>query len=333
MDAGFQAKFKPFESPSTRDFSDAKVNNPNGPAVDANATPKVQFKDLMLNSNDEMARTREAQKNGNGLHLAKSDEEFSNMMAAKINQENLRKPQNQLDKEAFLKLFVTQMRNQDPLNPDDSAEMAAQLAQFHGLEQMMNVNKNLEKIQTDANLGRAVGLVSFVGKEVQLDNGKLSIAGGKMTSNAVVHLKTPSTKTTLEIRDGAGVVKAQAELGLMAAGDNKLDWSGKGVDGKPLQDGIYTFDVVAADDKGQPVDANIVSTVKVTGVDLHEGGGSFFTDVGKVGLTDVTAVGDNGFTKPGQMVAAVAQTATGMPQPGSMEIPVPQQSPKPETTP
>jgi len=324
MDAGFQAKFKPFESPASRDYSDAKVSSPNADAVDANETPKVSFKDLLLNSNDEMARAREAQKNGNGMRLAKSDAEFAEMMASKINQENLRKPQNQLDKEAFLKLFVTQMRNQDPLNPDDSAEMAAQLAQFHGLEQMMNVNKNLEKIQTDANMGRAVGLVSFVGKEVQLDNGRLNIAGGKLTSNAVVHLNAPSTKTTLEVRDGAGVVQAQAELGFMPAGDSKLEWSGRGLDGKPIADGIYTFNVLAGDSKGQSLEANVVSTVKVTGVDLHEGGGSFFTEVGKVSLNDVAAVGDNGFAKPGQLLANIAQTSTGAQATGGMEIPVDQ---------
>mgnify|MGYP000324020972 FL=1 len=50
---------------------------------------------------------------------------------------------NSLDKEAFLKLLVTQLANQNPLNPVEDKEFIAQLAQFSALEQMQNLNKNL----------------------------------------------------------------------------------------------------------------------------------------------------------------------------------------------
>lgn len=50
---------------------------------------------------------------------------------------------NSLDKEAFLKLLVTQLANQNPLNPVEDKEFIAQLAQFSSLEQMQNLNKNL----------------------------------------------------------------------------------------------------------------------------------------------------------------------------------------------
>ncbi len=53
---------------------------------------------------------------------------------------------NSLDKEAFLKLLVTQLANQNPLNPVEDKEFIAQLAQFSALEQMQNLNKNLISI-------------------------------------------------------------------------------------------------------------------------------------------------------------------------------------------
>src|SRR5438876_921308 len=56
----------------------------------------------------------------------------------------VRRAHNTLDKDDFLKLMLTQMKNQDPMNPLQSHEMAAQLAQFTSLEQLFNVNKNLE---------------------------------------------------------------------------------------------------------------------------------------------------------------------------------------------
>ena len=298
MNAATEAKFKPFESPATRDFSDAKVNAPDAAkAVDGGAPDKASFRDILLNSNDDTARERVAQKNGDQLRMAKSDDEFAKMMAAKANQGVTRKPQNELDKDAFLKLFVTQMRNQDPMSPDNSSQMAAQLAQFHGLEQMMNVNKNLEKMQNDEALGRAVTLLNFVGKDIKLDNGKLMVEGGKVATDASFKLDNESVKTILEVRDGAGVVVASKDLGHVAPGETKLEWSGGNKNGKPLSDGAYTFSIQATDMQGQTLAAPVSSTLQVTGVDLHDGGGSFYTAVGKVGVREVASVGSQGYSK------------------------------------
>ncbi|MDO9573689.1 MAG: flagellar hook capping FlgD N-terminal domain-containing protein [Candidatus Contubernalis sp.] len=52
----------------------------------------------------------------------------------------------ELDKNAFLQLLVTQLRYQDPLNPQDNSEFMAQMAQFTSLEQLQNLNDNMEKL-------------------------------------------------------------------------------------------------------------------------------------------------------------------------------------------
>ena len=309
MDPAIQAKFKPPEPPRGRDFSDQAVKDA-GPAQDGNPANRVNFRDLLLNSNDDVARQRVAQKNGDQLRAAKSDADFAKMLTDRANQGNLRKPQNELDKDAFLKLFVTQMRNQDPLNPDNSAQMAAQLAQFHGLEQMMNVNKNLEKMQTEAAVGRAVGLIGFVGKDVHLDNGKLFVSKGKVATDAVMKLAGPANQVSLELRDGSGSVVATKALGPMNAGEHKVEWEGKGKDGKPLLDGAYTFSVMATDMRGQAVAAPITSTVKITGVDLKDPGGAFYTPLGKIGVTEVAAVGDN---LPGDKAEAKVKEPSALP--------------------
>ncbi|HSH50732.1 MAG TPA: flagellar hook capping FlgD N-terminal domain-containing protein [Bacteroidales bacterium] len=56
------------------------------------------------------------------------------------------KNNNDLDKDAFLRLLTTQLSNQDPLNPIEDREFIAQLAQFTSLEQMQNLNKNFETL-------------------------------------------------------------------------------------------------------------------------------------------------------------------------------------------
>ncbi len=67
-----------------------------------------------------------------------------------------RKPSNELDKDAFLKLLLTQMQYQDPLNPTDDKQFIAQMAQFTSLEQMQNVNKSVVQIQAYSMMGKYV---------------------------------------------------------------------------------------------------------------------------------------------------------------------------------
>lgn len=67
-----------------------------------------------------------------------------------------RVPSNEMDKDAFLQLLVTQMKYQDPLNPMDNQQMLAQLAQFSALEQMQNVSSMTEKQMATDLVGKFV---------------------------------------------------------------------------------------------------------------------------------------------------------------------------------
>ena len=295
MDGKLQARINPPSAPGTFTVGQGKVSGQaTAPAIDGEgARTKTEFKDLLFNSNRDKSRERAAKKNGD-LSGAKSDEEFFAKLQEQTDAKKRPKPSANLDKEAFMKLFVTQLQNQDPLNPDDSAKMAAQLAQFHGLEQMMNVNQNLETMTKADALGRAVNLVDFVGREVTLESGKLRYESGEVT-NAVVQIGGDVPEATLEVRDGAGVIVAEESLGNLSAGENPLQWSGRNKDGQPIADGIYTFTVTGTDLNGAMIPATIRSTVKVTGVDLQTEGGGFFTELGEVDVRDIASVGDPGF--------------------------------------
>lgn len=86
----------------------------------------------------------------NGMHYVGFDDE-----KIKVDT-NVRKPQNDLDKDAFMQLLVTQLRYQDPLNPMDNQEFMAQMAQFSALEQMMNMSSSMEKSNAHALIGKVV---------------------------------------------------------------------------------------------------------------------------------------------------------------------------------
>jgi flagellar basal-body rod modification protein FlgD len=310
MDSALQTRLTPPVTSKGRTYSDAKVENPPAAIDDATgaAQKKTSFRDLLMNSNEDVQKKHVAMKNGDGLAGAKTDEEFAKIMTDRANKDNLRKPQNDLDKDAFLKLFVTQMQNQDPLKPDDSSQMAAQLAQFNGLEQMLNVNKNLEKMQTEQALGRNLGLISFVGKDVRLDGGKLRFEDGKVT-DSTFNMEKDAPKVTLEVRDPAGVIVGTKDLGYMKQGEHKVDWDGVGKDGKKIAGGIYTFSISAKDLNDQDMPVKITSNVRINGVDLHDSGGSFFTDLGKVRISEVSSVGDPGFAAKAKKDADVKKVA------------------------
>jgi flagellar basal-body rod modification protein FlgD len=79
-----------------------------------------------------------------------------------------------VDKEMFMKILVAQMANQDPLNPQDPSQYVSQLAEFSGLEQMMNINSNMEILLAFGNanlINSALGMAtSLIGKEVEISN-------------------------------------------------------------------------------------------------------------------------------------------------------------------
>jgi len=331
MKGDLQAKINPHKSPNNVSFSDAKVKTAEK-AMDSTSADKTSFRDLIMNSNDDTFYARQAQKNGSDLAGAKTDAEFAKMLSEKFNTDNTRKPQNELDKDSFLKLFVTQLQNQDPLNPDDSAQMAAQLAQFQGLEQMMNVNKNLEKMQDSDSTSRAVGLINFVGKDIKLDSGKIRLENGAI-SQALFRLDGESVNTTLEVRDSAGVVVHASDLGLKSPGEHLLEWNGLKNDGTKAATGAYTLVVSAKDMNGNDLPTKLTTTVKVTGVDLQDSGGSFYTDMGKVRISEISSVGELGALggKPGKNesgkgsplpVAATGDSGASSDQPPSEGTPV-----------
>lgn len=78
---------------------------------------------------------------------------------------------NSLDKNTFLKLFTTQLKNQDPLNPMDATAFTAQLAQFTSLEQLYNVNDNLKTLLSTQNSLLSNMSANLIGKTIAMNDG------------------------------------------------------------------------------------------------------------------------------------------------------------------
>jgi len=170
-----------------------------------------------------------------------------------------------IGQQEFLSLLVAQLQNQDPLNPLDSADFSAQLAQFSSLEQLMQINQRLADLgepRDDATLdpvallGREIGAV---GSSVVVADGDASPLGYELASSGTL---------SVEVRDAAGNVVAKQTLGERAAGRHVLDLD-EALDGASLADGKYDVRLTVATAGGAP--QSVATRVRgvVTGVDLN----------------------------------------------------------------
>lgn len=95
----------------------------------------------------------------------------------------------ELGKDDFLQLLVTQLTNQDPLDPMDDTEFIAQMAQFSSLEQLTNLNSGLETltnyVMTNAvgYIGKTVTFYNSSGEEVSYEVTSVTFDEGEVTLN------------------------------------------------------------------------------------------------------------------------------------------------------
>ncbi|UCD77008.1 MAG: hypothetical protein JSW26_16440 [Desulfobacterales bacterium] len=198
-------------------------------------------------------------------------------------------PSKVLDKDDFLNLLITQLQNQDPLNPTDSVEFTAQLAQFSSLEQLGNVNDNLQELknfQASINNSQAVSLI-----------GKTITAAGnfiRLTADIPVEcsfkLDDDAALVVANVYDSTGEFVKAIESQDMAAGEHTLLWDGTDRNGNRMPGGDYTFEIMAADLNGKNVDAATFFTGTVDKVTFENNASYLMSGGRKIALGDVIQV-------------------------------------------
>jgi flagellar basal-body rod modification protein FlgD len=145
-----------------------------------------------------------------------------------------------LGKDSFLQLLVTQMQNQNPLDPQDNSEFVAQLAQFSSLETMQNLSTSVDAIGGMYQSSQALQASSLVGRSVIVDSGSTSVDTTKGMTGQVV-LPSASTTTSVNVYDSTGTIVRTIDLGEQKAGNASFTWDGKDDAGQTLATGNYSF--------------------------------------------------------------------------------------------
>ncbi len=179
--------------------------------------------------------------------------------------EKERDPVKKLGKDEFFKIMVNELQHQDPLKPQDNKEMAAQMAQFSSLEQMLNVNQNIEKLAQAQVPLQQLGAASLIGKYVTADSSRFSHTEGK-PSEIKFDLPSNVSRLRVSIINEKGETVQELERTDQAKGPISLDWNGKRSNGMPAGTGQYMIQVAAEESNGKPVAIQMAKTQLVNGV-------------------------------------------------------------------
>jgi flagellar basal-body rod modification protein FlgD len=187
----------------------------------------------------------------------------------------------------FLTLLVAQLRNQDPLNPLDNAQVTTQLAQLSTVTGINRINETLLALGEAQSAARTLQATHLLGREVAVD-GNTMVLGAEAPARAGFALAGAATSVTVQIKDAAGVVVRTMELGPHALGEQRFEWDGKNDAGAAAAPGKYTFTVTATGKDNASVAASGVTIASVTGV-YADGTGPRLVlgDLGSVGIDDV----------------------------------------------
>ncbi len=187
----------------------------------------------------------------------------------------------------FLNLLITQLKNQDPLDPMDSNEFTSQLVQFASVEQQIYQNANLEKLLNIHQTSQVASMVDFIGmtveakgSELQLDNSK-----GKFT----YELDVKANEVTISIRNASGLTVFTTD-GENDSGKHTFEWDGKDSSGNQMNDGPYTVIVSPQDRGGNLQNVAMTTFGRVTGAGAEDGKISLFMGEIIVLMDDVLAV-------------------------------------------
>lgn len=163
----------------------------------------------------------------------------------------------------FLKLLVAQMKNQDPLNPLDNAQVTSQLAQINTVKGIDRLNTALQKLVDRGEQGTATDAAAMVGRKVLVEGNTLELPeeGG---AQAGFELAEAASSVKVEILSGTGAVVDTLMLSNLPAGLQTLEWDGSsGADRADA--GRYTMRVTATNG-GEPVIATPLAAAPVRAV-------------------------------------------------------------------
>lgn len=208
-----------------------------------------------------------------------SSNQMSAEMLAAVNPKTKESSAMELTENRFLKLLTAQLKNQDPLNPLDNAQMTSQMAQISTVNGIEKLNSTLEKLMSSSTDSQAVQAAAMLGHAVLAPGNGIELAAGG-TGVGGVEFPQAVDSAILTITDANGMTVRQVDLGAQEAGLFNFSWDGKNDAGTLAAAGQYSFSV-AAKQAGNSITVTPLEAALVGGVVRDKTGVQL--DLGRLG--------------------------------------------------
>ena len=161
----------------------------------------------------------------------------------------------------FLSLLTTQMKNQDPLKPMDTAQFTSQLVQYSQVEQQINTNSTLNSILSQLQSNQALQAAGFLGDTAEVGANSFNYTRGTPVTLGYGFPRSASSVTVNIFDSNGGLVRTFDAPA--TPGRGTVDWDGKNNQGLPATNGGYSFTVTGSDSSGANMNASATSVVGV----------------------------------------------------------------------
>ena len=191
------------------------------------------------------------------------------------------------DLNRFLNLLVTQLKNQDPLDPMDANEFTSQLVQFASVEQQIYQNSNLEKLLNLEETSQISSMVDFIGHTIEFDGSSFHLEND--SAEFTYEFNTRPESATINITNSSGLTVFTTDA-VPETGKQSFTWDGKNQYGTKQPDGSYNVIISAMDRDGNLM--NVKQTVfgRVTGAGADEGNVSLYMNQVVTGMDKVLGI-------------------------------------------
>jgi flagellar basal-body rod modification protein FlgD len=177
----------------------------------------------------------------------------------------------ELGKDQFMRLMLTQMQNQDPTAPMDNQQMIAQMAQFSTLEIMQRSEQTMSALLVAQAASNQQSAINLIDKNVVTQSDKLDLtsAGGPVP----ISMQLPQQTSALDvvILDDKGNEVRHIKAGAQKAGEFTVPWDGRDDNGNRLPEGKYSVRINAIDQQGKDMGVMPQQVFHVDAVTFEDG--------------------------------------------------------------
>lgn len=198
---------------------------------------------------------------------------------------------NEINRDAFMKLMITQLRNQDPLKPMQGGEFFSQIAQFSAVSGINELQNSFSTLAGALKSNQALQASSMIGRRVVIKGDQIS-TGGKSEIDGIVRLKSSVDNLVINITDRAGQVVRSMNFGQQTEGDKNYIWDLALDNGAIANDGVYSIKAYGVNGgKAYELESMIADKVESVSIDQNSASITLNTEgMGSVSFSNVEQI-------------------------------------------